>query len=205
VRIVRVATLSALLAIGAAMQSSGQNAVQLLAVTMTAVDQPTPTTTKAIRFTSKDLIRYFTGSNVVNGQLFLVTPLASGALTNTGNMNSFLRITQGKTTVMEVQTPDSFNFFQDAVSTSRSRFGITSYGTDRYSLDFGGFHAELQTFNTWSTMPVGLNPIFRTLVPDGTGSFTSSTVTGEGTIDGVTQPGVPMLGSISGGTPVAGP
>jgi hypothetical protein len=202
-RIVTAAPLVALIVLGAAIPAGAQNARQTLAISLVAYDQPQPNVVRTLRFTTKDVIRYLTGSNVISGQLFLVTPLASGILTNTGNMNSFLRITSRGATIMEVPTPDSFNFFQDSVVTVRRPTTTTSYATDRYSIDFGGFHAELQAFNIWTAPHEGTRTPANRVT--GIGSFQSSTVTGEGTIDGVTQGGVPMAGSITSGTPTTGP
>ena len=204
-----IALLSAALVMGAACHGIAQNAVQTLSFTLVAYDQPTPTTTRQVRFTSKDIIRYFIGTNVSGGQLLLVTPIASGAQTNTGNMNAFLRIVKGNTTLMEVPTPDSFNFFQDGVSTSSRGGVVTSFATDRFSIDFQEFHAELQGFTTWSSgrqthIVVLGSPLILTKPSNpavsGIGSF-SSTLSGTGTIDEVTQFGVPIQGTVTGGTP----
>ncbi len=211
-KIMKVAAASASLILAAVLQCSGQNATQPLSFTLTAFDQPTPTTIRQVRFTTKDIIRYFIGTNVNGGQLLLVTPISSGAETNTGNMNSFLRITKGNQTLMEVPSPDSFNFFQDAVSVQSSRNKLSAVAINRFSIDFEEFHAELQGFTSWnggtSTLVGNFAP-FSPFMPVnaaspanslGIAAF-SSTLNGEGTIDGVTQHGVPMQGSVTAGSP----
>jgi len=199
-RIASLAGKIALAALAAGLPSRAQNALQPINFALVAYDQPTPTATKLIRFGNKDIIRYFAGTNVPNGQLLLVTPLASGVLTNTGNMNAFLRITQRQTTILEVPTPDSFNLFQDSISVSRHLTSTAATGTDRFSIDFGGFHAELQALNNWFTGHEGTRTN-NIRFPTGIGRFSAFGASGEGTIDGVTQTGVPISGTITGGTP----
>jgi hypothetical protein len=259
VRVITAATMGALFALSATMQSSGQNVVQPLTFAMIAYNQSTPTATRSIRFTNKDIIRYFNGSSVNGGQISLVTPQSSGMLTGTGNLNSFIRITQRTTTILEVPTPDSFNLFQDSVVSNQRGQATSSVGTDRFSIDFAGLHAELQGLLNWvntaSASGVGTGSvsgtgafnggtgIFNTgtstgfnsgsafgtgsrtvtssgtgivtgtgsglvrqtsvrTTPDGSGTFRATGVTGTGTIDGVTEGGVPMTGTITGGFPV---
>jgi hypothetical protein len=59
------------------------------------------------------LIGYFAGTNVPNGHLYLVTPMGNvpGVL---GDLNGFLRITSGTTTVLEIPSPGQFNIYQDS-------------------------------------------------------------------------------------------
>jgi hypothetical protein len=202
-----IALINAALLLGAATQSMAQNAIQTITFTLTAYNQPTPTITRLIRITNKDIINYFAGTNIAGAQLSLVTPVASGVLTNTGNMNAYLSITKGKNDLLDVPTPDSFNLFQDAVATSQQGSVTTAIGTDRFSIAFGNFQAELQGFTTWTTAKNGgrtLFPVFSAGSPSanatGAGSFTS-TVSGEGTIDGVTNGSAPMQGTVTGSTP----
>jgi hypothetical protein len=200
-RINRALLISASLLVGAAMQSSGQNAAQALTISLTVYDQSTPQSVKPIRITSKDLIRLFAGTNVARGQLFLITPLASGALTNTGNLNAFLRVTQGASptnTIVEAQTPDSFNFFQDAIVTTTHNTSITSIGIDRFSIAYGDLQAELQGSSAWNYH----QRFARGTPPTGISAFTMNAVSGTGTIVNVTQNWVPIQGTIAAGTPV---
>ncbi len=205
-KIIRTLFVSVAVVAGTVASTEGQNAVQPLSVSLTAFSQSSPTTTTRIRITNKDLIRYFTGTNITGAQLFLVTPVASQAASSLGNLNAFLRITKGNTTLLEVQTPDSFNFYQDGVSIGVRGNQITSsLGTVRYSVAFAGFQAELQAFNTW-TIPMAsrLGRTTSTIPTLGTTSF-SGAVSGTGTIEGVTGPVTPMQGTVTGGVPKAGP
>ena len=271
VKMIRIAAASALLALSATMQSHGQNTVQPLTITLTAYNPTGSGGVQLVRFTTKDEIRFLVGTNVSGGQLLLVMPISSGVISNTGNMNAYLEVTQNGNDILDVPTPDSFNLFQDSVVDNTSGRVTIAYGTDRYSTDYAEYHSELQAFNTWAAgrvstipqpvgsgtggttpggttttpvigLPVGairafggytgattatsstttsfgnppVNPTFNSGVTTtattksttvagssfaGGGTFSSSQVTGEGTIDGVTQGGVPMAGTISGGVP----
>ena len=181
---IKIVVIGMLLIFGAAAQTSAQNLIQPFNVSLVAYDQVTGTSVRGVRLTTRDLIRLFVGTNVPAGRLWLVTP--PGALGPNGNLNAFLRITSGITTVLEVPSPESFNVFQDSASVSMSGSRVTMLALNRFSFDFGGFHAELQGFSTW----VGTT--------GGRGSFVS-TVTGQGAADGTTVTGGPMRGSVSGG------
>ncbi|HVM46560.1 MAG TPA: hypothetical protein VMU04_00965 [Candidatus Acidoferrum sp.] len=270
-KMIRIAAASALLALSATMQSHGQDTVQPLTITLTAYNPTGSGGVQLVRFTTKDEIRFLVGTNVSGGQLLLVMPISSGVISNTGNMNAYLEVTQNGNDILDVPTPDSFNLFQDSVVDNTSGRVTIAYGTDRYSTDYAEYHSELQAFNTWaagrvSTIPQpvgsgtggttpggtttttviglpvgairayggyntgatttsttttpsaanltlipGFNPSVTTATTKSTtvagssfaagGTFSSTMVTGEGTIDGVTLGGVPMEGSISGGVP----
>ncbi len=194
----KIAVIGLLVGLGAVKQGSAQTLVQSLNINLTAYDQPTPTTVKMIRITTKDAVRFFLGTNVPNAQLLLVTPQGNAAGT-IGNLNAFLRITSGNTIVTDIPSPDTFNLFQDFASIRVAGTRTTSYAINRFSIDFGGFHAELQGFSTWSIVQRTQGGVDLS----GSGSF-SSAVNGRGTADGVTQTDVPMQGTITAGPPKPG-
>jgi hypothetical protein len=173
--------------------------VQPLSVSLIAYDQASETSVLAIRVTTKDFIRFLTGTTVPSAQLWLVTPTDGPGPTTLDNRNAFLRITSGRAVFAEVPSPDSFNIFQDFAAATIRGSSISVHGTDRFSIDFGGFHAELQGATTWSAS----HRLVSGVDTSASGSF-RSTVNGNGTIDGVTPGNVPMSGTISGGSPKPG-
>ena len=176
-----VTVASALLTIGTIVASHAQNLVQPLSVNLVAYDTATART---VRIGTPQLIRHFTGSNVLGGHLYLVTP-GGNAPGSTGNLNAFLRITKGSETLLEITSPDQFNLYQDFAAVK----GSSSHALNRFSIDSGSVRAELQGVSTW------------TLSQGGTGPFHSS-VNGWIAIFNVTElNGVPVKGTISAGFP----
>jgi hypothetical protein len=162
----KTAILSMLIVIGAAVQLHAQNLVQNLTVSLTAYN---PDNGRAFVITTRDVIRNFIGTNVLGGQLQLVTPVGNAPGT-TGNLNAFLRISQRNVVLMEINTPNQFNLFQDASALTTFGTAVISRAINRFSIDFGSLHAELQGFSTWTitTRLVGGNDV------SGSGSFTST-------------------------------
>jgi hypothetical protein len=183
---IKIGIIGALLALGAVTQSNAQQVVQNLSINLTAYSSTNGTTVRAFHITTRDVIRYFVGTNVPNGHLLLVSP--AGPPITSDNLGVFLRITQGTETVLEVPSPDSFNIFQDSSTATIAGSRITTRASNRFSIDFGGFHAELQGFTTWNAS---------SQTPGGQGSFSSS-VNGWSTVDDVTQALSPTKGTISG-------
>jgi hypothetical protein len=183
-QLTKIAVIGMLLVLGAIKQGSAQT-IQPLSVSLTAYN-PSGSTVQRVRITTKDVIRSFASTNVPRGQLVLVVP-AGGADTN-GNLNAFIRIMSGTTVVQEVPSPASFNIFQDSAAVDTRGTRTTIYALNRFSIDFGTLHAELQGFSTWTASRAS----------QGLGSF-HSTVNGAGTVDDVTGTGVPMSGTITGG------
>jgi hypothetical protein len=181
---------------GTVVPSHAQNLVQTLNVNLTAYDT---VSNRTIKIATKDLIQYFVGTNVPGGLLLLVTPIGNAPGT-TGDLNAFLRITSGTTTVLEITSPTEFNLFQDSAALKTNVTTISSHALNRFSIDSGSVRAELQGISTWS--------ISRALVNgadlSGTGSFQSS-VNGWISIYNVTQPGVPISGTIVASRPKPGP
>ncbi len=194
---ITVLGVSGLLVLGGAFAGHAQDVVQNLSVSLVAYNQASDTTVQPVRVTTKDVIRLLTGSNVPSGQLLLVTSAGGSGPTSapqeTASLASGLRVMSRGADVADVPSPDSFNLFQDFVSVSVRGGSTTAYGNDHFSIDFGGFHVELQGATVWK--------VGGTMAGGGvTGPFVS-TVNGRGTLDGVTSPDVPMNGTISAGSP----
>jgi hypothetical protein len=188
----KIALISILLSIAAAVQVHAQHLVQTLSVSL--VGYKTDGSGKAFVITARDVIRYFIGTNVPNGQLQLVTPTGNPP-GGVGNLNAFLRVTQRGTNLMEISSPDRFNLFQDTTSTITTSSTVLSRAINRFSIDFAYLHAELQGFSTWTirTQPVSGHDL------SGSGTFVS-TINGIATVDGFTQ-FAPVRGTIVASAP----
>ena len=125
------------------------------------------------------------------------TPNAAGVQ---GNLNAFLRITSGTTTVLEISSPNEFNIYQDYAALRTNGAAISSRALNRFSIDSGSVRAELQGISTWS-VPRGL---VNGVDVSGTGSFQSA-VNGWMAVYNVTQSVDPIKGTITAGRPKPGP
>jgi len=192
---IRIAVAGVLFILGTLVQSHAQYLVQSLNVSLTAYDT---LDNQKIKIGTRELIQYFMGTNVTNGHLYLVTPMGNAPGT-TGNLNAFLRITSGATTVLEISSPSEFNLFQDGAALKSSGMTVSSHALNRFSIDSGSVRAELQGFSTWNISRGLVNGVD----VSGTGSFQSS-VNGWLTIYDVTQPIVPVKGSIVASSPKPG-
>lgn len=143
-RKIRIAVAGALSILGTAVQSHAQNLVQSLNVSLTAYDT---VRNRTIRIGTKQLIQYFMGTNVPNGHPYLVTPLGNAPGT-TDNLNAFLRITSGATTVLEITSPTEFNVYQDTAALRNNDTTISIHALNRFSIDSGSVRAELQGIST---------------------------------------------------------
>lgn len=193
IRIAVAGVLSILATVG---QCHAQYLAQSLYVNLTAYDT---VSNRTVKIGTKALIQYFVGTNVTNGQLYLVTPMgnAPGA---TGDLNAFLRITSGATTVLEIPSPTQFNLFQDVAALKTNGMTISTRALNRFSIDSGSVRAELQGISTWNISQILVNGVD----VSGTGSFQSS-VNGWIGIYNVTQPVVPISGTIVASRPKPGP
>ncbi len=199
-RITKMVAILTFVAGGSAVTSHGQsNLVQTLNVRLTAYNQSGPNTVQAVRITTKDVIKAFAGADVTKGQLLLVTPTGNPPGT-TGDLNAFLRVTSGSAIVTNVPTPDSFNLFQDAAIIQSHGNHTVSHSLNRFSIDFGAFHAELQGYSTWNIV----SKTQEGLDLGGSGSFVSN-VDGVSTWDQVTVSSVPTQGTITAGPVKPGP
>jgi hypothetical protein len=185
-----------LLLLGAITPSHAQNLVQSLKVSLTAYDTVDG---HAIRIGTSQLIQHFMGTNVPNGHLYLVTPVANPPGT-IGNLNAFLRITSGTNTVWEISSPNMFNIYQDYAALKPKGNVVSAHALNRFSFDTGYVRGELQGLSTWNIKTGLVNGMDLS----GTGSFVS-TVNGWMSIFNVTQDSVPVSGYISAGSPKAGP
>jgi len=139
------------------------------------------------------------GTNVLNGHLYLVTPMGNAPGT-TGGLSAFLRITSGATTVLEITSPTQFNVYQDVAALRTNGLTIVTHALNRFSIDSGSVRGELQGISTWN---ISQRPV-KGVDVSGTGSFQSS-VNGWIAIYNVTQEGVPVSGVIVAGRPTPGP
>ena len=196
-RQIQIGIATLLLALGVASQAGAQNLIQSLNVSLSGYD---PATGKPFTITSRDLIRFFVGTNVPGGQLQLVTPVGVNAPGTTGNLGAWLRVTQQGQTILEVTSPDESNLYQDTVSMSGNGPNITTRAINRFSIAFGDLpYFELQGFSTWHIAQKTVNGVDIS----GSGSFTSS-VNGILTVgDGAQY--APVRGTISAGPPKPGP
>ena len=184
-----------MLLLGTVVQSQAQNLVQTLNVKLAAYD----TDGRVIKISTSQLIQYITGTNVPNGHLYLVTP-AGNAPGTIGNLNAFLRITSGLTTVVEIPSPTQFNIYQDFASLKTKGVVISAHALNRFSFDTGYVRGELQGISTWNISASPVNGVDLS----GTGSFVS-TVNGWMSIFNVTQASLPVSGHIYAGRPISGP
>jgi hypothetical protein len=138
------------------------------------------------------------GTNVPNGHLYLVTPMGNAPGT-TGDLNAFLRITSGATTVLEITSPTQFNLFQDVAALKTTGTTISSHALNRFSIDSGSVRAELQGISTWNISQKVVNGVD----VSGSGAFHSN-VNGWISIYSVTQESVPISGTISAASPKPG-
>ena len=196
IRKIIFAVAGTLLILGTAAQSHAQYLVQSLNVKLTAYDT---VGNRTIKIGTKELIQYFAGTNVSNGHLYLVTPVGN-APGMTGDLNAFLRITSDATIVLEIPSPTQFNLFQDSAALKTSGTTLSSHALNRFSIDSGSVRGELQGISTWK---ISLGPVNGADV-SGAGSFQSS-VNGWISIYNVTQPIVPVSGSIIASSPKPGP
>lgn len=99
-----------------------------------------------------------------------------------GNLNAYLRIVRGGEVLMEITSPGKFNLHQDTSSTINRSHTAVSRAINRFSIDCGHLHTELQGFSTWliNTRPV------RGEDASGGGLFHSA-VNGILSVDGVSQ------------------
>jgi len=184
------AVIGVLLLIGTA-QSQAQNLVQTLKVSLVGYNNETG---RAFSINTADVIRYFMGTNIPGGQLQLVTPVGNPP-GSTGNLNAFLRVAQRGVPLLDVTSPTQFNLFQDTAVVVTKNATDISRAINRFSIDYGYLHAELEGFSTWKirTTPLNGNDV------SGSGSFTS-TVNGTATVDGVTSFS-PVRGTITASAP----
>ncbi len=194
-RQMKIAVGGLLLILGTIAQSHAQYLVQSLSVSLTAYDT---VGNRTFKIGTKDLIQYFVGTNVPGGHLLLVTP-AGNAPGATGDLNAFLRITSGATTVLEIPSPTQFNLFQDVAALKTSGMTISSHALNRFSIDSGSVRAELQGISTWK-IPLAL---VNGVDVSGSGSFQSN-VNGWISIYNVTQSIVPVSGNIVASSPKPG-
>jgi len=165
-----------------------QEVVQPLSISLTVYNQ-TNGIVRPIHISTRDIIRYFAGTNVPGGKLLLVSPAGSPATSD--NLGASLRITGNNDTVIDISSPVSFNLFQDFSTVAQTISRTTTYALNRFSIDFGGFHAELQGLSIWSA---------NATTPGGEGSF-RSTVNGQCIIDGISSGNTPCQGTITGAAP----
>jgi len=195
-RKLQIAVAGVWLILGTVVQGHAQNLIQTLSVNLTAYDT---VSNRTVRIGTSQLIGYFAGTNVLNGHLYLVTPMGNvpGLV---GNLNGFLRITSGTTTVLEIPSPDQFNIYQDSAALRVSGTTVSSHALNRFSIDSGSVRAELQGISTWSISRALVNGVD----VSGSGSF-QSVVNGWISIYNATQDVVPVSGSIVASRPKPGP
>lgn len=182
--------------LGTLLPSHAQYLLQSVNANLTAYDT---VGNRTVHIGTRELIQNFAGTNVPNGQLYLVTPLGNPA-GFIGNLNAFLRITSGTTTVLEIPSPNEFNLYQDYVALRTNGAAISTRALNRFSIDSGSIRAELQGISTWS-VPRGL---VNGADVSGTGSFQSS-VNGWISIYNVTESIAPVKGTIAVGNAKPGP
>jgi hypothetical protein len=151
-----------------------------------------------IRIGTKELIRHFTGTNVPNGHLYLVTP-AGNTPGIIGNLNAYLRITQGQTTILEIHSPTEFNLYQDVAPLPSSGTPRLIRALNRFSIDSGSIRAELQGIGLWSVPRRAIGGVD----VSGEGSFHCD-VNGWISIFNVTESVAPARGIITAGQPHVG-
>jgi hypothetical protein len=190
---IAVAILS--LVLGTFLPAHAQEIVQSLQVNLVIYDAAGRGT---ITIGTSQLIRHFTGSNVHNGRLLLVTP-AGNAPGEIGNLNAFLRIKRGSETVLEIHSPTEFNIYQDVAPLRPGGTPRFIRAVNRFSIDSGSIRAELQGIGLWSVPRRTVNGVN----VSGTGSFQCS-VNGWISIFNVTQSDVPVRGVIIAGQPHVG-
>src|SRR5205807_2297661 len=128
-----------------------------------------------VHLSTASIIKLFASTNVPGGKLWLVSP--AGPPATQDNLGASLRITGNGGIVIDISSPVSFNLFQDFSAVTQTGSRTMTYALNRFSIDFGEFHAELQGLSTWSA---------NATTPGGEGAF-HSTVNGECVIDGVTS------------------
>lgn len=192
----RIAVAGVMFILGTIAPSHAQNLVQSLKVSLTAYG---PVNGQVIKIGTSQLIQYFMGTNVSDGHLYLVTPAGNPPGT-IGNLNAFLRITSGTTTVAEIPSPTQFNIYQDFAALKTNGTVISAHALNRFSFDSGYVRGELQGFSTWNIKATPVNGVDLS----GTGSFVSN-VNGWMAIFNVTQVSVPVRGVIIASAPKAGP
>lgn len=195
-RKIRIAVTGVLFVLGTVVQSHAQHLVQSLNVSLTAYNT---SSNQTIRIGTKQLIDYFVGTNVSNGHLYLVTPTPN-APGLTGNLNAFLRITSGTTTVLEIPSPTQFNLLQDVVALKTNGTMISTVALNRFSIDSGSIRGELQGISTWHIS----QRLVKGADVSGAGSFRSD-VNGWITIYNVTQLAAPLKGYVVASSPKPGP
>jgi hypothetical protein len=167
---------------GMAVTAHGQ-VQQSLSISLTIYNE-TNGIVRAVHLSTKDIIRYYVGTNVPGGKLWLVMP--SDPSPNPGandNIGAFMRITGNGGLVFDTSTA-YFNVYQHSSSEAGSR--ITAW--NQFSFDFGGFAAEVYGTATWSRGSKSAG---------GQGSF-HCTVSG---VANVGNGAFPCTGSVGGGAP----
>jgi len=155
---------------------------QSLSISLTVYNE-TNDTIRAVRVTTRDIIRNFVGTNVPGGKLWLVMPTDPSPNTRANdNIGAFMRITGNGGLVFDTTTSD-FNLYQH----SSSAAGNSIRAWDQFSFDFGGFAAEVYGTATWTRSSRG---------PGGQGSF-HCTVSGTANVG---NGAFPCTGAISGGS-----
>jgi hypothetical protein len=187
---------SALFILGIVAQGHAQNLIQPLNVRLTGYNT---VNNRTIKIGTRELIQHLAGTNVLNGHLYLVTPMGNAPGT-TGGLGAFLRITSGTTTVLEITSPNQFNVYQDIAALRTNGLTISTHALNRFSIDSGSVRGELQGISTWN---ISQRPV-KGVDVSGTGSFQSS-VNGWIAIYNVTQEAVPVSGIIVAGRPTPGP
>src|SRR5256885_13752829 len=155
---VRMVIVSLMVMTGAAC-ADAQEVVQNLSISLTVYNE-TNGIVRPVHVSTRDIIRYFAGTNVPGGKLLLVSP--AGPPATSDNLGASLRVTGNDGIVIDISSPVSFNLFQDFSTVTQTSSRTTTYALNRFSIDFGGFHAELQGLSTWSA---------NASTPGGEGSF----------------------------------
>jgi hypothetical protein len=195
-RTLRIVCGWAWLILGAAAQSNAQNLIQPLTVNLVVYDTVGG---RIINIGTPQFIRYLMGTNVPNGNLYLVTP-SGNSPGQTGALGAFLRITSGSTTIYRIPSVAQFNLYQDVSVLTPSGNMIYAFAAiNRFSFDTGAVRAELQGISTWTFWTSKVNG-----VPlSGAGRFTSH-VNGWMNIYNVTHSDAPVSGTIFAGRPTVG-
>lgn len=159
---------------------------QSISFSLTLYD-PTGTSVRALRVSTKDIILNLAGTSVPGGKLWLVLPTDPSPDPGNGTIGAVLRVTDSKGNIIVDTTSDSFNIYQTVSAQTATR----TVAWNQFSLSFGGLGAELFGTATWDKSAHG---------PGGQGSF-HCTVSGSCALSGTSAGQDPCTGSISGGAP----